>query len=406
MELPSIIGNNMVLQQQTNAAIWGWDAPGTKVTVAFRGNEASTKADLAGKWLVRIPTGTAGGPFQLKISGTNNVELSNVLVGEVWIAGGQSNMWRHVANCKDAKQEIESANHPSIRFWDANTSPTQMGWSAPTPQKLVKQAEWKITTPQTVKDFAGTPYFFARELHQKLHIPVGIVHLAVPGAEIEPFLSQEFVRVNLPQTIENWEYKKKDYPDLSPPGGFFNGMIYPTAPYTAKGFLWWQGESNARRSLQYQVLFPGLIQEWRHLWGKDDAPFLFVELANFLPRQTQPSEDDPWPALRDAQHAALHLANTYEISTIDILPDAEGVDSIHPQHKQLAGHRLYLAAIANVYGETNLIWSGPTYESADFQESNVTVTFNHTGSVLVAHGGELKGFALAGSDRHFSWAEA
>ncbi len=351
-------------------------------------------------------------------------------------------MWWHVANSKDAEQEIKSADYPNIRFWDANSSPSQAGWLAHTPQKTVK-AEWRITTPQTVKDFAATPYFFAHDLHQKLHIPVGIVHVAVPGVEIESFLSEEFIRVNLPQTIENWEYKKKDYaealkqydaahaawqaqksaadkkrekapdepkapiaPNMSPPGGLFNGMIYPTAPYTTKGFLWWQGESNTRRSLQYQILFPGLIQEWRHLWGEDDAPFLFVELANFMPRQTRPSEDDLWPALRDAQHAALRLSNTYEISTIDILPDEEGFYNIHPKNKQLAGHRLYLAAIANVYGEKNLVWIGPTYRLVDFKGILATVTFDQIGSGLTAKdGGELKGFALAGSDRHFSWAD-
>ena len=438
--LPSIIGNNMILQQQTDAAIWGWDKPGTTVTISFRENKVSTQAELDGKWIAKIPSGAAGRSFALRIEGTNAVTLENVAVGEVWVAGGQSNMWWAVSQCKDSAGEIKSANYPDIRVWDANTAPKSAGWRADKPQKTVN-AEWKTTTPQTVGVFPGTAYFFAKELHERLKVPVGIVHLAVPGQEIETFLSHEFMQAHFPQTMEVWEYRKRLYPEalekyktdlqawevqktqarglelqkkpeepinpdtVTKPGELFNGMIYPAAPYTMKGFLWWQGESNAGRSLQYRVLFPSLIEEWRHLWQRHNAPFLFVELANFLAKQTRPSEDAPWPALRDAQHEALRLSETYMISTIDILGEKEDVANVHPLNKQLAGHRLYLTAMANVYGDRAQVASGPVYSSVQFEGNKAIISFDQIGSgLMVKDGSELAGFALAGSDREFFWA--
>ncbi len=442
-ELPSVIGENMVLQRETDAPIWGWDAPGTAVTVSFRGRTASAEAGEDGKWMVRVPTGAAGGPFELAIQGTSAVNLANVLVGEVWVAGGQSNMWWHLASCKNAREEIAAADYPDIRMWDANTHPRQAGWSAETPQRTVK-AEWKPATPRVAGNFPGVPYFFARELRDRLDVPVGIVHIAVPGSAIEPWLSEEFGRAHMPQLFGYWECRKRMYPDEvkqheqalkaweeqsaaaeaegrqapakpepprepggAPTGGFCNGMVLPTAPYAARGFIWWQGESNASRALQYQVLFPALIEEWRYWWGMPDAPFLFVELAEFLAEQRNPVEDDPWPALRDAQRVALRLANTCMISTIDIFEPGESVNNIHPPNKQLAGLRLCLAAMANVYGERDLVWSGPLYRSAEFTGGKAVVSFDHVGGGLTAKDGAgLTGFALAGPDRQWHWADA
>jgi sialate O-acetylesterase len=407
--LPSIFSDHMVLQQQTNVSIWGWDRPGSAIAVTFRDREIVTQAELDGKWIAQIPTGSPGGPFTLKIQGTQQQQFEDVRVGEVWIAGGQSNMWWQVSRCQNAEVEINDANYPEIRVWDANTAPDSGGWRAKTPQKTVP-AEWKMTTPQTVGAFPGTAYFFARELHQNLNVPIGIVHLAVPNQKIEAFLSNEFVQANLQTLVTVAEDSEKSNQKVKP-AELFNGMVYPAAPYSARGFIWWQGEANASESLQYRVLFPALIQEWRHLWRNEDAPFLFVELANFLSKQTYPVEEDPWPALRDAQKEALRLPKTGMISTIDILSDADDVSDIHPPNKQLAGHRLYLAAIANVYGESDLTWTGPVYQSVEFDGNKAIVTFdpvrgNPVGAgLMVKGGGELKGFALAGSDRRFFWAD-
>ncbi|HEY9664989.1 MAG TPA: sialate O-acetylesterase, partial [Allocoleopsis sp.] len=405
LTLPAVISDHMVLQQQTEVAIWGWDKPGTTIQVEFRDAVRSTQAGLDGKWMVYLPSGSAGGAFSLTIQGTSTIVLNDVLVGEVWIAGGQSNMWWSVQNSRDAEQTIAAANTPSIRVWDANTAPRSIGWKALTPQKTVS-AEWKLTTPQTVGAFPATAYFFAQELHQALNVPIGILHLAVPGREIEAFLSREFIAAHLPQTL-GLEQLQPVYNPLTQDraSDLFNGMVYPTAPYTPRGFLWWQGESNAERALQYRVLFPGLIEEWRHLWQQPDAPFLYVELANFLRPQHQPVEEDPWAALRDAQREALRLPHTAIISTIDILGTDEPDDG-HPRNKQLAGHRLALAALAQVYGQSDLVWRSPRFKSVEFEGNRAIVTFDSGGAPLITKdGAALQGFALAGQNQQFFWAE-
>ncbi|WP_083492767.1 sialate O-acetylesterase [Lyngbya aestuarii] len=401
LHLPSIIADHMILQQQTNVAIWGWDKPGNTVTVQFRDHEVKTTVEVDGKWQVKIPSGKAGGPFNLTIQGSQLITLKDVLVGEVWVAGGQSNMWWFVSRSDNSQQEISQANFPHIRVWDANTSPQENGWPANTPQKTIP-AKWELTTPKTVKNFPATAYFFAKELHQKLNVPIGIVHLAVPNREIETFLSQPLLAANFPETLAFWRLQKDS---KTRPAQLFNGMVYPAIPYTPRGFIWWQGESNAKEAMQYRTLFPSLIQEWRSLWGNDNAPFLFVELANFLEKQTYPSEDDPWPRLRSAQKEALKLPNTAMISTIDILDENNNFNNIHPPNKQLAGKRLFLAAMATVYGQKDLVWSGPVYQSVEFKENQAIVTFDSAGKGLKIKGDQLKGFAVAGSNHRFFWAD-
>jgi sialate O-acetylesterase len=400
-EIPSIISSNMVLQQNTDAPLWGWDEPGTTVTVSFREQTVTTQTGADGKWQLRLPTGKAGGPFVLRIKGSRELSLDGVLVGEVWVAGGQSNMWWHEGGCKDAAREREDADYPMIRIWDANTSTNQAGWPSDTTQRTVK-AEWTPVSPGMVANTPGVPFFFARELHKLLKVPVGIVHIAVPGQAIETFLSPSFITANLPLAREQSEHQKRPAPSC-----FYNGMVAPVAPYAARGFLWWQGESNADRHLQYRGLFTGLIDDWRHAWGQNDAPFLYVELANFLKPQTNPVENDQWPALRDAQSYALALDHVHAVSAIDILSPTESPFNIHPPNKQLIAHRLVLAARANVYGEKRLVWSGPRFKSVEFDGNRAILTFNHSGGKLMAKDSpELKGFALAGADRQFKWAQA
>ena len=399
-ELPAIISSGMVLQRDGAVPLWGWDEPGTIVTVSFRDQKCTAQAGADGQWRLWIPAGPAGGPFLLRIEGSRTVTVAEVLVGEVWIAGGQSNMWWHEGSCRNAAGD-KDVSFPGIRIWDANTSTNQAGWPAETPQRTVP-AHWVSVTPETVANLPGVPFYFAREIHQKLKIPVGIVHLAVPGQSIETFLSPAFIQAHLPLARDQQTQLKQPAPSC-----FFNGMVAPAAPYAARGFLWWQGESNADRHLQYRVLFPGLIEDWRRCWERPDAPFLFVELANFLKLQSQPVEDDPWPALRDAQTFALQLDHVQEVSAIDVLGPAESPFNIHPPNKQVIGHRLALAARATVYGERRLVWSGPRFQSAQFDGARVRVSFTQIGGGLIAKDGQpLKGFALAGADRQFSWAVA
>ncbi len=445
LEMSSIFADHMVLQRDANVAVWGWDEPGTKVTVTFRGRAATAEAGEDGRWDANIPSGAAGaGPFELAVKGTSKAAFPDVAVGEVWLAGGQSNMWWAVRRCDNFEAVRAAADRPTIRVWDCNTHPREGGWRADEPQRTVR-AEWRRSTPETVGEFPGTAYFFAVELGEALGVPVGIVHNAVPGSAIEPWLSREFIQKHLPRLLELWRRREALYeedlaayqpvlaawqakaaearkagrkPPRRPrgprdpntaarPGRFHNAMVLPAAPYTVRGFLWYQGESNAGRAEQYEMLQAGLIDEWRWLWGKPDLPFLFVELANFGFLQTRPSEEAPWPALRDSQAAvARTVPGAHRVSTIDCMTEEEGPWQIHPANKQLVGHRLFLAAMAKAYGK-DIAWSGPVLKDATFAGGKAVLTFDHVADGLAARGGgKLKGFALAGADRVWHWAEA
>lgn len=396
-ELSSVIGDSMVLQQNAKVAIWGWDTAGTEVQVCFRGQTASVKAGADGKWLVHIPSGAAGGPFTLTIRGTEERILRDVLVGEVWIAGGQSNMWWPLAQCENAQQEIAAANYPQIRIWDANTESKSSGWRATTPQRTVK-TQWAVATPEAAKAYPGVPYFFARNLFLKQNVPVGILHLAVPGSEIEMHMSKALC-ATCPLAGTDLKPKKDVTEDY---GLFFNGMVLPAAPFTAKGFLWWQGESNADRPTQYKALQTALIKEWRTVFEIPEAPFLFVELHNFGNR-IDGMQDAPWPALRDAQRSIMNtVKNAHLVGVLDICPDPAGKWEIHPPRKQVAAERLFHAVLATAYGDKNDVGYGPQLKQASFKEGAAVLSFDYIGGGLKAGNGlELKAFTLAGADQKF-----
>ena len=402
LEVSSVIGDHMVLQRDARVALWGWDTAGTELQISFRGQTASAKADSNGKWLVRIPSGDAGGPFILKIQGSSELVFNDVLVGEVWIAGGQSNMWWPLVKCENADKEIAAADYPRLRMWDANTADKSAGWQATTPQRTVK-AKWEVTTPETAKAYPGVPYFFARDLFIKLQVPVGVLNLAVPGTDIEMHMSKALGDACPPSGTD----KKPKEDNTAGYGQLFNGMVLPAAPFTAKGFLWWQGENNADRPTQYKSLLAALIQEWRTVFEIPDAPFLFVELHNFGNRIDR-MQDAPWPALRDAQRATmLKVRNAYLVGVLDICPDPAGIWEIHPTRKQVAAERLLHAALVTAYGNGNDVGFGPRFKQAIFKDGAAVLSFECAGGGLQAvNGGELKAFTLAGADQKFFNAAA
>ncbi len=402
LELSSVIGDHMILQRDTKVAIWGWDTAGTEVQVSFREQTVSAKTDADGKWLMRIPSGPAGGPFTMKIKGNGELVVNDILVGEVWIAGGQSNMWWPLSKCEDAQKEIAVADYPRIRIWDANTGENSAGWQAGTPQRTVK-TKWEISTPETAKAYPGVPYLFARDLFLKLQVPVGVLNLSVPGTDIEMHMSKALCEIS-PLTGND---RKPKEDRTSGYGKLFNGMVLPAAPFTAKGFLWWQGENNAERPNQYKSLFPALIQEWRNVFEIPDAPFLFVELHNFGTR-VDSMQDSPWPALRDAQRATMiKVRNAYLVGVLDICPDPAGAWDIHPARKKVAAERLLHAALFTAYGDKNDVGFGPRLKQATFKDGAAVLGFEYVGGGLQSNnGGELKSFTLAGADQKFFNATA
>ncbi len=431
--LPSIFSDNMLLQRGVAVPVWGKANPGEEVTVTLGGRRATATADQNGRWMVRIGPFEAGGPLQLTAAGENTVTFENVLVGDVWVCSGQSNMQWAVrqASCPDA--EIGQANFPKIRLFSVKRT------VADNPQEDCV-GNWVECTAWTVADFSAVGYFFGWELHKALGgLPIGLIHTSwggtpseawtsLPtlqaGPEIKPFLDywkdriadSEAQMAEYERKITEWNKateearNRGEQPPIQPqrptdertspnrPANLYNAMIAPLVPYAIRGAIWYQGESNASRAYQYRTLFPLLIDDWRRAWGQGDFPFLFVQLANFRNGWTDPRS---WAELREAQLMALSLPSTGMAVAIDI---GETYD-IHPKNKQEVGRRLALAAQAIAYGQ-DVVYSGPIYDSIIIEGEKIRLRFKHLDGGLVAKGEPLKGFVTAGENRRFVWADA
>lgn len=434
VSLHPLFSDHMVLQQGERIPVWGKAAPGEEVTVTIGPRKDDDRADENGNWMVRLRRLEAGGPYEMTVTGeSNTVTVSDVLVGEVWVASGQSNMQWTVGNSMNAEEEIANANYPEMRLFYVPRK------TADTPQETV-EAQWQRTTPETIPDFSAVAYFFGRELHQQLGVPVGMIHTSWGGTPSEAWTSREKLEetpeakpildrwenivAKYPETLEAYnktleEWKKaadqakkdgKDAPakpraPLSPdhphrPTSLYNAMIAPLVPYAIKGAIWYQGESNASRAYQYRTIFPAMIEDWREQWDQGKFPFLFVQLANFRERKEEPAESD-WAELREAQVMTLDLKNTGMAVIIDI----GEADNIHPKNKQDVGKRLAAWTLAKDYNR-DVVPSGPLFRSARFRNGKATIKFDYDDGGLMAKGSELKGFAIAGPDRKFVWANA
>jgi sialate O-acetylesterase len=441
VRLPSIIGDNMVLQKGQPLKFWGKADPGENVTVSLwrkQGGDAVarevvTKADATGSWKLAVKPYHHAGPISVAIKGKNTINLKNVLIGEVWVCSGQSNMAWKVSSSNNAKEEIATAKFPKIRLYQAALT------VAATPQDDV-QGKWVECSPETIPNFSAVAYFFGRALHKKSGEPIGLVQTAWGGTPAESWTTAEMLESNstFKPILDRWDgilanqdksqkryqdqlaawreksKKAKDAgkraprrprPPMGPnhphrPSTLYNGMINPLIPFAIKGAIWYQGESNASRAYQYRELFPAMIRSWRQSWHQGDFPFLFVQLANFKDVVDQPIESD-WAELREAQAMTLSLPNIGQAVIIDI---GEARD-IHPKNKQDVGLRLSLAARRIAYDE-DIVFSGPVYKKMTVKGNHVLLSFDHVGSGLVSKGDVLKGFAVAGKDNKFVWAEA
>jgi sialate O-acetylesterase len=404
VRLPALVSNNMVLQRNKPLHIWGWADKGEKVTVSFQNGtyKATTGAD--GKWQVTLPAKPAGGPYTMTIKGNNAITLDNILIGEVWIASGQSNMempvngWTHVINFE---QEIKAANYPEIRLFQINHTTS----TAPEEDVATWQGGWQPCSPATISLFSAVGYFFAREIYTHEHIPVGVIHTSWGGTVAEAWASGESLK-KMPAFADTVK-ALESLPEVKHPGDpnkstlLYNAMIHPLLPYAIRGAIWYQGESNADRAYQYRELFPLMIKDWRKHWNNGEFPFYFVQLANWKEKQKEPAGSH-WAELREAQLRTLSLPNTGMASAVDIGDDKD----IHPRNKQEVGRRLSLIARAQVYGE-KIPYSGPVYVSRQVAGRKITLTFKHTDDGLhVKNGAELKGFTIAGADKKFHWAQA
>jgi len=450
-----LFSDGAVLQRDASVPVWGKATKeGEKVTVRFDGQSETTTAK-DGKWMVHLKPHKAGGPFVLTIEGENTVTVNNVLVGEVWVCSGQSNMAFRFKMAANAATEGPTANYPKLRMFTVEKKNSFQPLSELTGQ-------WVECSPTTVSDFSAVGYFFGRDIHKALGVPVGMIHSAVGGTPAQAWTSlsglekppqfkdyveaakngmsnNEQAKVKYAQELADFKTKiqqwnkevGKDYSEAlkawtaenkkneaagnpqSPmptpsapkpvapapidgakcPTVLFNGMIAPVVPYAIKGVIWYQGEANAGNSVEYRTLFPRMIADWREKWGQGAFPFLFVQIAPFMGKP---------PEMREAQ--LLSWKNTPN-TAMTVTTDVGEANNIHPKQKEPVGARLALAARALAYGE-KIEYSGPVFDSLKIDQNRAVLSFKHVGSGLLAKGGELKGFTIAGADQKFIDAKA
>lgn len=386
-----LFADGAVLQRGQVVPVWGSADEGEKVTVEF-GNQKLTTTTQDGKWRVDLKSLEAGGPFTMKISGKNTLEIKNLLVGEVWVCSGQSNMEMKLSGIDPNKEEQAKANFPKVRMFTVKRT------TAASPQTEHK-GSWSECTPENAGSFSAVGYFFAKDLHEKLAVPIGLVHSSWGGTAAQAWTSIEGLKAHpelKPFAVRADAAVKKaaNTPvNHGHPTSLYNGMIAPIVPYAMKGVIWYQGETNRFNPKQYQTLFPALITDWRNKWKQGDFPFLYVQVA--------PYKEMP-PEIREAQFLTLSKSKH---TAMTVTTDVGDANDIHPKAKQPVGHRLALAARAMAYGE-KIEYSGPLYASMKVSGDAIELSFKHVGGGLVAKDGDLKGFTIAGADGKFVPAKA
>jgi len=416
IKLPSVISNNMVLQENAEVKIWGWAMQGEEVNVSIGNLNLKTKADEKGNWIVKFKGFPAGEVYEMIIKGKDNtIVVKNILFGEVYLASGQSNMEFRLRGEKFANEEIPEANYSEIRFFVVKnkTSPGVLS---------DVEGKWVICTPNTVKGFSAVGYYFAKNIHKKLNVPVGIIESDWGGTPVEAWMSSdglkkadvyENLKEKWEKILKNWSPdKEKKYieerrkwfaerkktikegkkippmpkPVIGPlhpgrPANLYNAMIFPLTKYTIKGVIWYQGESNAGNPSLYKKLFPAMIADWREKWGYQ-FPFLFVQLPNWLAEQKLPVENSGWTLLREAQ---LYTLKTVPNTGMAIIIDLGEANNIHPRNKRDVGYRLSLIALAKIYGE-KIEYSGPIYKSMKIEGNKIRIFFEHIDGGLMIKG--------------------
>jgi sialate O-acetylesterase len=385
VKLHGLFTEGMVLQQGTKVPVWGTAADDEKVTVKIQDQEVSTTAKN-GKWRVNLKNLKPGGPYEMTVQGTNTIQFKDVLVGEVWVCSGQSNMEWPLSASRNPKEAIEKSANANIRLFFTpkpkstniiTTPQTELvPWKAPT--------KWRACGPETVPNFSAVGYFFGRDLQKARNVPVGLIQSAWGGTPAEAWTSKEVL-----ETTAGLKGLKGS--------GLYNGMIAPLMPFAIKGVIWYQGESNAGQAYQYRTLFPAMIKNWRDDWKQGDFAFLFVQLAPWdVPKQPT------WPELREAQ---LLTAQKVRNTAMAVITDVGDPKDIHPKDKDPVGARLALCAQAIAYGE-KITYSGPAYSGMKIKKSKAILSFKHVGKGLISKGGPLTGFTIAGADKKFVKADA
>jgi sialate O-acetylesterase len=435
VRLPKVFGSHMVLQQAMPLTLWGWADPNESIKVELATESIQVTANERGEWKAVLPAMKAGGPYTLTVSGSSTVRFEDVMIGEVWLCSGQSNMEMGIGIARDSKEEIAAADYPNIRLLMVPNR-----WT-PEPQKDIEDS-WKVCSPKTVSEggwggFSAAGYYFGRELNQKLGVAIGLIDADWGGTRIEPWtppegfamvpaLKQEYQLVQLgdPRTaahkkrleqtlddVQKWLSDARQaladetiapamptFPaELLPPHdlqnatALFNGMIYPLCPFSIRGAIWYQGESNSDEGMRYTDRMKALIGGWRRIWGEGDFPFYYVQIAPFDYNGNPERIGEFW----EAQTSAQAVPNTGMV----VINDIGNLKDIHPKNKQEVGRRLALWALAKTYGRQDVVYSGPTFKAMNIEGDQLRVTFDNTAAGLASRDGKpLTWFEIIDAD--------
>ena len=435
VSVPGIFSDNMVLQRNINIKVWGWADANEKVTVTLSEKQVSTTTDAQGNWSVKLPPFKASDPLIMTIKGNNEIVFENVLIGEVWICSGQSNMQLGIASVLNAEEEIKNADYPSIRLYSV---PQRISGTA----RPDLDSRWVVCNPKNISNrwssFSAVAYFFGREIYEKINVPIGLINSSWGGSHIEAWIPEDGFSFS-PKLRDlakftkdtNKKYRKKlkenlDATDKKPncfgvpfvmpkhpfdvaggtyptnPTCLYNSMINPIVPYGIAGAIWYQGESNRQDGMLYYEKTNAMIGSWRNIWQQGDFPFYYVQLAPL--HQGQHYKDDQLPKLWEAQVEALKIKNTGMAVTTDLVND---LWDIHPKNKQDVGKRLALWALAKTYDQKDIVYSGPLYKKMKVKGDKIIISFDHADSGLTTRDGkEPDYFEIAGKNKKFVKAKA
>lgn len=404
VKLPYFFSHNMVLQQQTNATIWGWAKAGSNVSVTTSWNKkkysATTNAD--GTWKLKVATPTAGGPYEITVSDGKPVVIKNILIGEVWLCSGQSNMEMPMKGFKDqpilgSNDAVFNSTNPNIRLYTVPRSVQRL------PQDTSKNSPWRLSEPEAVSNFSGTAYFFGKLLYEQLQVPIGLVNISYGGSPVEAFMDeatlQSFPEIKVPVKTDTSKLNNKVATVL------YNGMLRPFLSYTIKGCIWYQGESNNDRPQQYETLFPAFVKQIRQQSEQGDFPFYYCQIApyNYNNYVAANAVNNNSAFLRDAQRKALAKIPN---SGMAVLMDIGEEFNIHPMDKATGSKRLAYMALAKTYGKKGFAGESPAYESVSFANGIATIKFTNAPNGLTAFGKPLLQFEIAGANKVFRPAKA
>jgi len=393
VRLPKIFSDNMMLQRGLPVRVWGWADAGEPVSVTLAGKTVATKADDKGEWKLELAAMKAGENLELSVKGKNQLSLKNILIGDIWVCSGQSNMEMSLGGCLGAAEDVKAANLPMIRRIKISLVQNAA------PQADVPVAgPWQVCAPATAGGFTAVGFYFAREILQKTKVPIGIIDDNWGGTRIEPWLAPENAAAE-------------------GQSGIYNQMVHPIVQFPIKGALWYQGESNGDEGDTYYEKMRSLIGGWRKRWKQGDFPFYFVQLASFQGVSEEPAGGNGWAKLREAQTKSLSIPNTGMAVILDTVPLAES-GNIHPVNKYDVGMRLARWALGRDYGQKQLEVSGPLFKALKIEGGKARLAFDHVGTGLmvgkkegrspavVDPQGKLKRFAIAGADKKWFWADA